>query len=90
MSHRMTPAGLQYIKKTHDIALDIGSGIRNRIPDAGLRCQIDYHIKAVFLEQAVDQRLIGQIPPDESPADSGLLFASSSIAARRYSLMDTS
>lgn len=48
-------ARLQNIVEPNHVAFYVGVRIRNGIPHAGLRPQIDYHIRMILLKNAVNQ-----------------------------------
>ena len=60
-------AGFQDVIETDEVALDIGIWIRDGIADTCLSREIHDNSEMVFLEQAVDSCLVGEIPFYECP-----------------------
>ena len=62
---RMMPASLQDVVEPDHVALDIGVRVLDAITDTSLSRQIHDDIEVVFLEDAVDEGLVGKIAFDE-------------------------
>ena len=65
MLHRMMPAGLQDVVEPDHVALDISIRILDAIADTGLSGQVNDDVEVVFLEEAVDEGLVGEVALDE-------------------------
>ena len=61
----MMPASLQNVGEAGQIGVDIGVRVLQRIPDAGLGCEVNHHRKAMLPEQRLDRRPIGKVTPLE-------------------------
>ena len=59
------PAGLQDVVEPNHVALDIGIRVLDTVADTRLGCQVHDDIEVVFLEEAVDEGLVGEIALDE-------------------------
>ena len=59
------PTGLQDVVEPDHVALDIGIRVFDAIADTRLRRQVYDDIEVVFLEEAVDQCLVGEVALDE-------------------------
>ena len=58
-------AALQNVGKADDVGGDVGHGIDQAVPDAGLGSQVDNVGEALFLEEELHAGLVGQISPNE-------------------------
>ena|SRR5207302_8885178 len=58
-------AAFQYIQKTHDIAVDIGMGVHQRIAHASLRGEVDNALEAPVAEQIFHAESVGHVKLDE-------------------------
>ena len=65
MLHRMMSAGLQDVVEPDHIALDIRIRVLDAIADTRLSCQVHDDVEVVFLEEAVDEGLVGEVALDE-------------------------
>ena len=63
--HRMMPAGLQDVVEPDHIALDVGIRILDAIADTGLSGKVHDDIEVVFLEEVIDEGLVGEVALDE-------------------------
>ena len=59
------PASLQDVVEPDHVALDIGIGVLYAIPDPRLSGKIHDDVEVVFLEDAVDEGLVGEVALDE-------------------------
>ena len=59
------PAGLQDVVEPDHVALDVGIRILDAIADTRLSCEVHDDVKMVFLEEAVDEGLVGEVAFDE-------------------------
>ena len=59
------PASLQDVVEPDHVALDVRIRVLDAITDTGLRRQVHDDIEVVFLEEAVDEGLVGEIALDE-------------------------
>ena len=57
----MMPAPLQNVGKASQIGVDISMRIFQRIPDAGLGCEVNDHWKAILRKQRLDGCPIGEV-----------------------------
>ena len=60
-------AGFEDVIETDEVALDVGIGVGDAVADAGLCCEVDNDAGLVFLEEAVDAGLVGDVVLDECP-----------------------
>jgi hypothetical protein len=58
-------ARLEDIDEAYNVALDVGARIEDRVPDTGLRSEVDYPVESVAREAIVYGILVGEICPDE-------------------------
>ena len=65
MLHRMMPAGLQDVVEPDHIALDVGIRVLNAIADTRLSGEVHDDVEVVFLEELVDEGLVGEVALDE-------------------------
>ena len=65
MLHGIVTASLQDVIEPYDVRLDIGVRIGDGITHPGLGSQVHHHCRAVFLKNAVDGRLVGDVTLDE-------------------------
>ncbi len=65
MLHRMMPASLQDVVEPDHVALDVRIRVLDAITDARLSCKVHDDIEVVFLEEAVDEGLVGEVALDE-------------------------
>ena len=63
--YRMMSAGLQDVVESDHVALDIGIRILDAIADTSLSGKVHYDIEMVFLEEAVDEGLVGEVAFDK-------------------------
>ena len=59
------PAGLQDVVEPDHVALNISVRILDAIADTRLSCEVHDDIEVVFLEEAVDEGLVGEVALDE-------------------------
>ena len=59
------PAGLQDVVEADHVALDIGIRILDAIADTGLSSQVNDDVELVFLEEVIDEGLVGEVALDE-------------------------
>lgn len=59
------PARLQDVVEPNHIALDVRIRVLDAIADTGLSGQVHDDIEMVFLEEAVDESLVGEVALDE-------------------------
>ena len=59
------PAGLQDVVEPDHVALDVRIRVLDTIADTRLGCQVHDDIEVVFLEEAVDEGLVGEVALDE-------------------------
>src|SRR5437016_4820803 len=64
--HATITAAFQYIQKTHDIAVDIGMGVRQRIAYATLRGEVDNAPEAPVAEQTLHAESVSHVQLDEA------------------------
>ena len=72
MIHRVTPAVLQDVEKSHYIALDIGVGIDQGVSHPGLPSEVDHSIDLFAVEELVDPLTVGQIETHKTIARIGV------------------
>ena len=60
-------ACLEDIVETDKVGFDVGVGIGDRVAHACLRREVDDNLGLEFPEQAVDERLVGDVAFHESP-----------------------
>ena len=65
MLHRMMPAGFKDVVEPDHVALDIGIRVLDAITDARLSGQVHDDIEVVFLEESVNESLVGEVALDE-------------------------
>ena len=65
MLYRIVPAGLQDIVKADHVALNVGIRVLDAIADTRLCGQVHDDIEVVFLEEAINERLVGEVALDE-------------------------
>ena len=63
--HRMMPTGFQDVVEPDHVALDVRIRVLDAIADTGLCCQVYDDIEVVFLEELVDEGLVGEVALDE-------------------------
>ena len=63
--YRMMPAGLQDVVESDHVALDIGIRVLDAIANTGLSGKVHHDVEMVFLEEAVDESLVGEVAFDE-------------------------
>ena len=63
--YRMMTTGLQDVVEPDHIALDIRIRVLDAIADTGLGSKVHNDIEVVFLEEAVDEGLVGEVAFDE-------------------------
>lgn len=63
--HRMMSAGLQDVVEPDHVALDISIRVLDTVADTRLGGQVHYDIEMIFLEDAVDEGLVGEVALDE-------------------------
>ena len=63
--YRMMTTGLQDVVEPDHIALDIRIRVLDAIADTGLSSKVHNDIEVVFLEEAVDEGLVGEVAFDE-------------------------
>ena len=61
----MMPAGLQDVVEPDHVALDVRIRVLDAIADTGLSGKVHDDIEVVFLEEAVDEGLVGEVALDE-------------------------
>ena len=59
------PAGLQDVVEPDHVALDVRIRVLDAIADTGLSGQVHDDVEVVFLEEAVDEGLVGEVALDE-------------------------
>ena len=59
------PAGLQDVVEPDHVALDVGIRVLDAIPDTRLSSKVHDDVKVVFLEEAVNEGLVGEVALDE-------------------------
>ena len=64
-------ACFQDVVETDEVALDVGIRVRDGIADTGLGGEVHDDGKVVFLEQAVDCSLVGEVRLDKCPLLTG-------------------
>ena len=57
--------GFEDVVEAHDVALDVGVGVLDAVAHACLGCKVDHDVEVVLLEEAVDERLVGEVSLDE-------------------------
>ena len=62
---RMMPAGLQDVVEPDHVALDVRIRILDAITDTGLSGKVHNDIELVFIEEAIDESLVGEVSFDE-------------------------
>ena len=62
---RMMPAGLQDVVEPDHVALDVRVRVLNAIADTGLSGKVHDDVEVVFLEEAVDESLVGEVAFDK-------------------------
>ena len=65
MLYRMMPAGLQDVVEPDHVALDVSIRVFDAIANARLSGQVHNDIEVVFLEEVIDEGLVGEIALDE-------------------------
>ena len=63
--HRMMPAGFQDVVEPDHVTLDVRIRVLNAIADTSLSSEVHNDIEVVFLEEAIDEGLVGQVSLDE-------------------------
>ena len=63
--HRMMTASLQDVVEPDHIALDVGIRVLDAIANTGLSGKVHDDIEVVFLEEVIDEGLVGEIAFDE-------------------------
>src|SRR6478736_1744885 len=66
MSTRVMTAAFKDGREARQIGIDIGERVDDRMPHAGLRCQMDDLGKTMLPEQSRDCRAIGEVHSDET------------------------
>ena len=61
MRRRLCPTRVNQVLEAHNIALNVGTGILQRIPIPCLRREMDNAVKIVLGKQRVDYLSVGQI-----------------------------
>ena len=65
MLYRMMPAGLQDIVEPDHVALDVSIRVFDAIADTSLSGQVHDDIEVFFLEDVIDEGLVGEVALDE-------------------------
>ena len=63
--HRMMSAGLQDVVEPDHVTLNVSIRVLDAIADTGLSGKVHYDIEVVFLEEAIDEGLVGEVALDE-------------------------
>lgn len=58
-------AGFEDVVEADEVGLDVSIGVGDAIADAGLGCEVDYNLRMVFGEDAVDEGAVGDVAADE-------------------------
>ena len=61
MRRRLCPTRINQLLEADDIALDVGAGVLQGIPNPRLRREMDNAVKIVLSKQRVDYLSVGQI-----------------------------
>ena len=65
MLHRMVPAGFQDVVEPDHVALDVSIRVLDAIADTRLSGKVHDDIEMVFLEEAINEGLVGEVALDE-------------------------
>lgn len=65
---RVVAAGLEDVKETHEIALQVGARVLDGVADARLGGEVHHDVEAVLREQALDESGVTQIAAHEGEA----------------------
>ena len=68
MLHWPVATGLEDMIEAYQVALDISIRIGDAITHTSLGSQVHHHLRLVFLKDAIDCCLVGNIASDEGPA----------------------
>ena len=63
--HRMMPTGLQDVVEPDHVALDVRIRVLDAVADTRLSGQVHDDVKVVFLEETVDEGLVGKVALNE-------------------------
>jgi len=69
--HPVLPASLQHVANAHQVALQVGPGVLQRVAHPGLRGQVDHALRPVAGKQRVQARGIGNVAFGEGKARVG-------------------
>ena len=61
MRGRLYPTRVNEVLEAHNVALDIGPGVLQGVPNPRLRREMDHAVKIVLGKQRVDYLSVGQI-----------------------------